>query len=162
MKGILAALLMGLIIVSIVPYARSEQMLLSVGEVQTAPGIAPETCYDLLRQGKPVKPLKRVMEVMNGDIIRPLSGKTVTLIYWHTACGEKTIRRETTVSCSPASYSKPGRNLGFLSYWIKKLKNLKRETLTEDVTMTVKDSESKKVDRSCFPDESFTVSPWPA
>jgi len=125
MKNTLTASLIGVIIFSIVPYASAEQTLLSVGEVHTTNGKAPETCYELLRKGKPVKPLNPVMEVMNGDIIRPLNGKNVTLIYWHTGCGKKTIIKETKVLCSPVSYNKPGRNMGLFSYLIKKLGNSK-------------------------------------
>jgi len=114
-----------LAILSVVSDGWTGQASLDVAKVRTDEGVSPDTCYELLRNGKPVKPLIQNMRICNGDVIIPHKGKSVTLIYRHSDCGEngKTILTEkTVVNCNPATYRRPGWLAEQVSEFVKGVK----------------------------------------
>jgi hypothetical protein len=95
------------------------------------------------------------MHVFNGDVIVPLKGKSVTLIYRHTDCGEKQITQRTVVKCDPREFSTPGGFLNLLPDAMKDILNSKpRHEGAEE------ESGSEDYEPPCFPSD-FPFALWP-
>jgi len=128
-----------------------------VGVIRTPDGIAPDTCYTLMRDGEPVSPLVQDMPVLNGDVIVPFEGKNVTLIYRHKDCPGKSITRRTVIKCDPEKLDTPGGFMNFLPDAMKKvITGSPKKSGTESWTRIGESEEN----RSCFPGD-FRFSPWP-
>lgn len=137
----------------------AEEPLLFVAKIRTPSGEVPKNCYELKRKGKPVLNIKPVMKVLNGDVIIPKNGKKVTLIYEHTACGEITVTKSTTVNCDPSKYDKPGWFLNLFSdvrNWLKLPKQASPRA--EKAVAGLKGSSQET---ECFPAKALCISPYP-
>ncbi len=129
-----------------------------VGIIRVPPGEKPGACYRLFKKGEsePVKKLFRDMPVQNGDEIQPVAGKTVMLIYVHTACGKQEIVRNTTVNCNPPAPASQ-KGIWIFSDFFERFKDwLISKPLTEKAAPRFSEDET-----SCFPPTEFNLSPWP-
>lgn len=128
------------------------------GIIRVPPEEKPAACYRLFKKGEsePAEKLFRDMPVQNGDEIQTVAGKTVMLIYVHTACGKQEIVRNTTVNCNPPSpVSQKG--VWIFSDFFERFKNwLITKPLTEKAAPKLYEDET-----SCFPSTEFNLSPWP-
>jgi len=140
-----------------------------VGILKIPVGGSPDEYYSLERDGQTVAPLTHNMPVLNGDEIIPFKGKSVTLSYIHTDCGEVNVDKKTTVYCLPQERKNAGGFLTILTDSISRFfeQNIKREKMISVNTRVNRvfqqlDSPPRKLDDfPCFPDDNLYVSAWP-
>jgi len=131
----------------------------SVGKILIPNQKSPEAYYKLIRNENVISPLKTEMYVQNGDIIIPKKGKPVKLIFKHTECETVKIYNKTIVNCNPKECKEPGWFMDVFSDLVLSInKTIKR--MPYDTTYTTTMRSTNKAE-SCYPSESFMLSPWP-
>ena len=164
MKTILRKFIFILVFISypsIYSFATNNQ---GVGIVRTT-GDA-EISYKLIRNGQEINEIKHNMEVLNGDIIKPLkkNEKKLILDYFQKECGQNIISKETRVFCDPSRCKSIGGYFEQLKRIIKKISpKIKRIHLSEIQTETIRAKNSTKIieNKNCVNNELNEVASWP-
>jgi len=110
-----------------------------IGILKVPPGVKPAKCYRLLRDEKPQK-VRHKMPVFIGDVIEPLSGCSVRLIYRNLDYDAEDIS-ERTIAAFPRAIVREKRGL-----------------VRDVAVITTRGGDSKAL---CFPSRPLNLSPWP-